>query len=424
MSVGTAPTIPVFKSPERAGSVSGERLQRMKRRWYLRGRYAAGAFAAMVVVVIALWVGIHRISWLGPLLADTARAVFGPTVVARIEDTAYALDDAWNRFWRGDEAPKPYWDVPPQTSSHEVGPAPAPSSSAPVLSTFRPVDVKPMHASSYAKGDGAWVAVRDARRPGAAAVMFKTLLHPDRARGWAAVAIVAIDARRTRLQLVPGVTDPKATERDARDLVRTGLVPAEERETLLAAFNGGFKTEHGTLGIHAAGVTIVGPQRWGCTIGRRSDDSIVMGPWKELAPMRASLIWWRQTPSCLVDRGVFTPGVLAEGNINWGSTVDGDTIIRRSAIGLGEDGTTVYVGISDATSAGSIGSALHHAGAHTVAQLDVNWSFPKFLFYELDHEDPAVPSARPLCPGFEYDQTDYVTKPSMRDFFYVVRASE
>lgn len=387
-----------------------------------RAAKAAGAVAVALVALVALWIAIHRVPWLGPMLADGARAVVGPAAVATAEDVAYGLDDRWNRLWRGNEAPQPYWDVPQPAASPPAASVPAASaaSSSPSAEPppFRPADVGPVHPSYYAKGDGVWIPVVEAdcgERP----CMYKTLLHPDRVRGWAAVAVAAIDTTATRVQLVPGFKEPRATEREAQGVQRPGLVPAEDRPALIAAFNGSFKTEHGQLGMHVDGLTFIGPQRWACTVARLEDDRLAIATWSKLQPRLDGARWWRQAPTCLVEDGSFAAGVHSEQNINWGRAVSGETVIRRSAVGLDASGRTLFVGISDATSAGAIARAMRHAGAHTVAQLDVNHSFPKFLVFERQDEHLL---GKPLCPGFLYSEKDYVEKAAPRDFFYVTRA--
>lgn len=62
---------------------------------------------------------------------------------------------------------------------------------------------------------------------------------------------------------------------------------------------------------------------------------------------------------------------------------------------------------------------MHHAGAIDVAQLDVNWSYPKFLVYGSGNERGVAATA--VMEGFEYTAGDYVTKSSLRDFFYLTR---
>jgi len=65
-----------------------------------------------------------------------------------------------------------------------------------------------------------------------------------------------------------------------------------------------------------------------------------------------------------------------------------------------------------------LADAMRHAGATTVAQMDVNWSYPKFVTYE-----PVDGQLKPiaLAKGFEFEDDLYLRKRSMRDFFYVTR---
>jgi hypothetical protein len=129
--------------------------------------------------------------------------------------------------------------------------------------------------------------------------------------------------------------------------------------------------------------------------------------------------WWRQTPSCMVEEGELHPLLRAPQVRNWGATLDGNTVIRRSAVGLDRDGKVLYVGISNHTTAPAIALGLRHAGASVVAQLDVNWSYPKFLLYEPGEGGALAPVA--LASGFEFSEDEYIRKRSLRDFFYLTR---
>jgi len=55
-----------------------------------------------------------------------------------------------------------------------------------------------------------------------------------------------------------------------------------------------------------------------------------------------------------------------------------------------------------------------------VAQLDVNWSYPKFVLFE--PKEPGGPrKAVALASGFEFSEDEYIRKRARRDFFYLVR---
>src|SRR5438045_635994 len=80
-----------------------------KRKWLRR---FAWFVASLPVLAILLWIAIHKIRWLGPLLADTGRAILGPKAIAWIEEKTYGLQDDVNLATRKNEQPQQYWDVP------------------------------------------------------------------------------------------------------------------------------------------------------------------------------------------------------------------------------------------------------------------------------------------------------------------------
>src|SRR4051794_11758042 len=93
----------------------------LKKRWIRRA-----TLCAPPVVVVGVWLAMHRIGWLGPLLADGARAIVGPAAVAKLEDYAYAVEDRYNHLVHRHDVPVAYWDVPVPTEIPEP-PEPAPS---------------------------------------------------------------------------------------------------------------------------------------------------------------------------------------------------------------------------------------------------------------------------------------------------------
>ncbi len=369
------------------------------------------AFAALVVTVVLLFVGVQHIPWLGPALADGLRAVIGPKAVARLEDWAYAVDDRWQRFHRGNEPPQTYWQVPDE-------PRASPSSAIDAgteVPAFHPRDVGPM--AFHAAGDGRWIAVASAGDEGRPR-MWKTLVHPDATRTWAELFVVAIDLTRIDLRFVAGATDPEASTSEGRALHRPALIPTEDQAALVAAFNGGWKAEHGHFGMKVDGVTLLPPHDTSCTVTVRGDDSVHIGPWTELASMEGTMRFYRQTPPCLYHGDVRHPG-LGVDETSWGAAVGGGAVIRRSAIGLDAHGTTLFVGMSNNTTAPALADGMHHAGAFDIAELDVNWSYPKFLVYAPNVRGAL--EASPLFPGFVFDKDEYVRRRAPKDFFYLVR---
>lgn len=368
------------------------------------------------ISVLALWIAIHRIEWLGPWLADTGRSIVGNDAIAKLEDWAYGVQDDYNVMTRGDEPPQAAWEVPELPASLQEE-----NAAKLAYPKFIPAKVGPIHSTFSAPGDGEWVPIIDARQPNEPPPMWKTLLHPDKKRGWAQVAIVSVDLRQVRLHLVAGTFEPVTSLKEGKDHKRAGVIPQGDLAIALAAFNGGFKTTHGNYGVKAEGILFVEPRKLACTVAAYDGDVLRIASWENLESTREDMVWFRQSPMCMYEDGEIHKGLAAEQNTLWGATLDKDTVIRRSAIGISKDNATLYVGISDATSAKAIADAMHHAGAHSVSQLDVNWSYPKFVTIEPKDGDVSNPVVSAIVKGFEYKDEDYVKTPMHRDFFYLTR---
>lgn len=411
-------------TPERQ---QGSRPRKRRRR--LAGSLLATFVGLAAAGVLGLWIAVNRVEWLGPYVADGLRAVVGVDAVASLEDFGYRVQDRWNRVWRKGEKPRAYWAVPQAASSAQPAPAvPAPETAAPAVNAlppFRLRSVGPVHKEWSAPGDGEWLPIVDPDRPDDPTTLLKTLLHPDKTRSWAEVFVVAIDLRRVRLHLVPGTKEPQATEDEALSMVRPGVIPADHRERALAAFNGGFKTEHGQYGMFTDGKLLVKPKPGVCAIAAYADDTMRIATWDKLADGAGGMVFWRETPVCMYEDDVLH-WRLADPNLakKWGATLDGETVIRRSAIGIDRTGSVLFVSISNHTTARVIADGMHHAGAVTVAQLDVNFSYPKFVTFEkkktlADGEQPRR-IAIPLADGFEFSEDEYIREQNRRDFFYLM----
>jgi hypothetical protein len=401
-------------APSNSRTTTGKRIARGLWRWTGRGLIASP------LLILLLWIAVHNVPGLGPALADGLRAVIGVEAVTSLENKAYAAQDRFNQWWYGNEPPKAYWEVPATASasastatSAEVDAGPPP------LAPFRPADVGPVHTSWSAPGDGQWVPIVDAQHPAAPTVMFKTLLHSDRNRSWAEVFVVAVDLRQVDLHAVAGWQEPKSFEVAGSKYKRTAKIPVSDHARLLGAFNGGFKTEHGYYGMKIDGVTLVKPRPTACTVAALKDGSLKIATWKSIEGIEDRMLWYRQAPGCMYEGGKRHPGLSDPNARSWGATLDGETVIRRSAIGLDDSAQVLYVAITKDTTARALADGMHHAGATTVAQLDVNFSYPKFLLYE--PSDAGELKAVPLAKGFEHKDNEYIGALSMRDFFYLTR---
>jgi hypothetical protein len=397
-------------------SKKAERPQRRRGRW--RRILLWVSASSVLLVALTYWL-VHRFEWAGPLVANSLRAVVGVDNVAKLEDFVYAVEDHVNRLTRKNEQPQAHWKVPAPTAV-PAAPSAAPSASAatPSLPPFTLPDPGPTPKAWAAPGDGKWVPMLDPTRPNEPPYMLKTLLHPDSGRSWAEVFVVAIDLRRVRLYAVAGTREPAADSPEGEKYERKALIPGEHTQELLAAFNGGFMTEHGGYGMKVDGTTLVKPKPNACTIAVYHDDSIRIAPWTELAADEAKIRWLRQAPECMWHRDKLHPGLQGGKGLKWGATLDGDTVIRRSAIGLNASRDVLFVAITNHSTARVLADGMHHSGAVDVAQLDVNWSYPKFVTFE---PGEGGRKAVALAAGFEYSPDEYIRKKQRRDFFYLMR---
>jgi len=370
--------------------------------------------ATLVAMTILLWIAIHRVPWLGPWLADGVRAVVGPAPVAWAEDVAYGWQDRVNRWRHGKDAPHTYWEVPGDwVPVASASPVPAAAESSPPC--FPPKNFEPPFRVVAASGDGVWVPVDGRASVGGQSVMFKTMVHPDHERPYTVLALVAMDVSKVRIHAVAGTLEPRSTT--FPESLRTGIVPEAQRPSLIAAFNGGFQTIHGGYAMMVDGHRIGEPRADACTVGLYRDGTIRIRSWPDLEAETDRMTAYRQTPRCLVENGQRHPELENRYNTSWGAVVDGGTVIRRSALGVSKDGNVLYFGMGDSLTARSLADGLKAAGAHDVAQLDVNHVFPRFVFFAEGAR--GLEAVAPLCPGFSFSPGDYVRSPMARDFFYV-----
>ncbi|WP_233561951.1 phosphodiester glycosidase family protein [Sorangium cellulosum] len=386
---------------------------RRRRRPRLPERALRGA-AICAIAVEALWYGIHEVRGFGPALADGARAVVGPAPVAWAEDVAYGIADRLNRALYRHAAPKTFWEPPPAAAAEAErrGERRAAEPASP------PSSFEPPFPQVAATGDGVWTPIADPARPDDAPVLWKSVVHPDKRRVFAAVAVVAIDLERVDLQLVAGTKEPFSPDIPIER--RPGVVPEDHAGDLIAAFNGGFKAMHGHYGMMLDGDTFLPPRDKACTIALYRNGAVRIRTWPELRADEARMAAYRQTPPCLVEQGE-PHQALYDSNRDWGATVSGETVIRRSALGVDATGKRLFYGLGEAVTARTLAHGMKAAGAHDVAELDVNHAYPRFLLYDRAADGAAPRATSAIIPDVEYKPEEYVAEPSPRDFFYLRR---
>lgn len=388
--------------PPASGWTAPSVLPRPRSRWLLGAAVAGGA------AVLAGWFAVRTLPWFGPLVADTLRATIGSENVTRLEETVAGVEDHVQQAVSSGAARS----LSDATPSELLAPVTAERTAATIDN--QPAPLGPMYSKVTTAEDGIWqrVEVRSTSKP----VLYRTIIHPDPERTYAELFVFALDLSRVRVHAVAGTVEPKSAERHPV-VARPGVVPEFDHEHLIAAFNGGFKAEHGQFGMAVDGNELLAPRPTSCTFAGLPDGSIRIGTWTSLANQANEYTFWRQTPGCMLEQGALHPGLVNPDSKRWGATLEGDTVIRRSAVGLSADRRTLFVGISNSTTARALALGMQHAGAVDVAQLDVNFSYPRFLLYRDQPEGGLV--AIGAVKGQLFERNEYVGRPSSRDFFYV-----
>lgn len=386
---GWSKSLPPFRTPPR---------------WLFRTALVA------LAMIGASWLAVRKVPWFGPLLADTLRAAVGSGRVTRLEEVVADIEDRVQHAASDGKARSLSESTPAELMVLEPQAPRFPSAPLP-----KPTNVGALYPAVASAEDGVWQPV--VARAGEPGAIHRTIVHPDAERAYAELFVFALNLSRVRVHAEPGSVEPKS-EAAVPATGRPGIVPNSERARLIAAFNGGFKAEHGQFGMMVDGRVLLPAKPKSCTFGADSEGNVHIASWPVLAPRAAALSFWRQTPPCMVEDGVLHAGLRSADSKNWGATLEGKTVIRRSAAGLSRDGKTLFVGISNSTTARSLALGMQHVGAVQVAQLDVNFSYPRFLLYREDAQTGTL-TARGAVKGLLYQPDEFLGRASPRDFFYV-----
>jgi hypothetical protein len=309
------------------------------------------------------------------------------------------------------EGPPP---ADPSTASNAT-PPPPPSPPA-----FPPLKFNAIYARTAKPGDGEWTPLPQGAAAGEPPVLFQAVAHPHPIKRHVYVTIVAIDRSRVDLHLVAGTLEPESASVPAER--RPGLVPQAHQPDLIAVFNGGFMAKHGRYGMMIDGDVFLPARDELCSVALLRDRSIRIQTWKDLRASEREITALRQTPPCIIENGVPHPELETERRPRpWGGAENGDTEVRRSALGLDASGTVLFYGLGEWVTVKALADAMRAAGAVNAAQLDINWSYTRFLFFGRPSPGEPLEVTSTLIPKIKHTRQGYVSNPSERDFFYLRR---
>jgi hypothetical protein len=361
---------------------------------------------------------------------DTVRAVpwIGPAPIAWLEDQVFALKDtAKQALFKLHGAESTEQLAEPNRSAGGGGGAPAvvldtsktsaddgawpPKRIASVWKTSEPGE------GEWAEPKIPWLKRLNADAPPA---FVRTFVRPDEERPYVQVLLVALDMRQLDMEMEAGSEDPKP-------LVGAhgpGRIPRDQPtySRIVAAFNGGFKTEHGAYGMMVNKRVLIPPMPGAATVAVLADHRVGFGTWAnthEVTGIKdvedAEILSFRQNLDPLVDRGEVNPTKRGL----WGWTMPGTGVqTERSGVCTTNDGHILYAW-GDDVSATALGKAMNMAGCAYGLHLDMNPHHTGFLFTAIDELKGRKYKSELLSTQMEI-MTDRYIEYAPKDFFYML----
>ncbi len=405
---------------DEAGLASPEARHRVTRK-----RIAIAIAVSLFVMLGGIYSQKDKIS---PRFADTSRNIIGDENTAKIERSYFAFQDHVDKLkyrvfggstnpFKAEEVTVSFVKKPePRTVVYFANSGVPATQAILTADTMGPAPLQLPQTTQVSDspqvGEGVWTTSGLPRTSPTDMLMAKTFFRPDKSRPYAMVGVLLVDGRRVRLNMVAGTEDPGGY-RGVRGL---GVIPADKQSLLVAAWNGGFKGEHGYYGMYVDGREVVPLRNGLASIAVMGDGTIKVGEYGRDFVRDDNTVAVRQNAVLLVDHGEISPRVN-EGNDTWGyvQVNSAEFITWRSAVGLTKDGNLI-IAAGNSLSAASLAKALWAAGAYTAMQLDINT--PYVLTSEFfPQPDGTVQAARFM--DSMGDSPSRFLKTQTRDFMYL-----
>jgi len=368
--------------------------------------FRSNKFLKISLIIISFCVFIAGLTYaainiwpsLGATTVDLLRGIFGDQIVSIVEDTILKTQDNAHQF------AYQVTGSSPEINWGDGGEQPVTESQTgwlPPIAT----------AIGNKKNEAQWqpfISVKDQ------IVAYRALIAPDPQRPYAFAAVIAFDLDETRLHFLLGTEEPKSDVQ----LPRTGLIPSEDRKAgrLLAAFNGGFKAEHGHFGVMVNGITVIPSQENLGTVGLYSDGKVRMGLLGKEVPQTPDLLVWRQNGPLIIQNGTINPLTKSNDPKDWGYVVSSDTATYRSALAISKDGRTLYFLVGPDLTLPALARALVAVQAYQAIQLDINNFWAHFESFKTIGPDL---KAVPLLDFMKNVDDQRFLGSYLRDYFYV-----
>jgi hypothetical protein len=385
------------EDPEKYQGPSGRRVPGVSRRRFW------GRRIGQVLVVALLW-----LTW-----------SIGGALTAPGADTTAARLAEWGRFhglgWAVTDLEKLQYNAnPPKVGGQVAGgiPSIAPTRAASSRPSRPPTYLPPpatirSQAGPSLSGEGTWQPLLSLHGQPAIQAAF---LRPDSQHTSYLVGVAWLNQKLVKMVLHPGYKVPGTT-----GLSQPSEVPSSVRDELLATFNSGFTMVDANGGYWQDGRSIVPLRRGAASMVFYKDGHMDVAAWNDAKP-GPDVAAVRQNLGLLVDNGVITPDVDSTTTSTWGFTLGNKTYVWRSAVGVRQDGSLVFV-VGASMSVRTLANIVHDAGAVRAMELDINPQWTNFITYTHPSKGEVVPQ---MLTKDEQPNPYRYLQPSSRDFVAVL----
>ncbi len=271
---------------------------------------------------------------------------------------------------------------------------------------YEPPRIKPVFAQPLS-GEGVWH--RTGPRVNGAPPVLVTSYRPSTEYPSIVAYVLWIDHTRTDLAYYPGRYEPP-------DAVDRGpmMVPVDQRNRLLATFNGGFTHVDTNNGSAVNGHTNEPLIAGNATLVGYRNGRVNIVKWSGSTDAPANVAWARQSLTPILWNGKPNPELNTDPNsVQWGYTLGGVTFTPRTAVGVDAHGNVMFVVASEATVI-SLAQILQHIGAVRGMEYDINPEWHTLITYS--HQNGLGPKM--VEPQTQESPDRYLT-PDDRDFMAV-----
>jgi len=356
------------------------RKEKIRRRRTLVGRHPKSTVALVLVLALTpVWISAGSAATNqalgttpGARLTEWVRDHGGGGLVTWAENTWYT----WHAPPKGGKPTKGAIPAPTQSTATTVpaGPAhlPVPAAMVPFVATPTP-------------GEGQWHPI--GRTVGGIPAMYAAFLRPNDVNTSLVTGVAWMDTKLLRATLYEGTSIPGTGQAWTNQAPIAGAA----LDTLVAAFNSGFRMHDAQGGYYADGITAVPLRAGAASLVIDSNGTPTIGAWGTDVSMTPSVVSVRQNLDLIVDNGAPVPGLNANDNYQWGATLGGKVQVWRSGLGVTADGALVYVG-GTGLSIVDLANILARAGAVRGMEMDINTAWVNFTSFDPPVGQPAGPT--------------------------------